>query len=78
MGFPFACHIISLPAKQALLDSEWVDENLVIDSRKMMRDNLTHSSYVNVSCKLGFGGRWQIMEVSHMACYSLSQIHLFP
>ena len=49
----------------------------------MMRDKLlTHRSYVNASCKkLGLGG---LRMANHggvtymcMACYSLSQIHLF-
>ena len=44
----------------------------------MMGDNLTHRSYVNVSCELGFGGRWQIMEVSHICVwlvYGLLQLY---
>ena len=49
-----------------------------------MGDSLTHRSYVSVSCRLGFGWRWQIMEVSHicvwldMACYSFITDPLIP
>lgn len=50
----------------------------------MMRDKLlTPRSYVNVSCKkLGLGRRAMAnyggVTYLCMACYSLSQIHLFP